>query len=103
MKRTDCYKYLGIEIHNNGNMIATSENLCSRAWKAIFKMKSAFKDIDVNPKLQIKMFEILVRPILCYNSEIWGPFNYSSIQRSDIFDLTLFWNKVERFRLKSFS
>ena len=99
---TDCYKYLGIEVHNNGNMIATSENLCSRAWKAIFKMKSAFKDIDVNPKLQIKMFEILVRPILCYNSEIWGPFNYSSSQRSDIPDLTLFWNKIEKIPVEKF-
>ena len=105
LKWADCYKYLGIEVHKNGNMIATSENLCSRAWKAIFKMKSAFKDIDVDPKLQIKMFEILARPILCYNSEIWGPFNYSCSQRSDMSDLTLFWNKVvevpvEKFQLK---
>ena len=48
------------------------------------------------------MFEILVRPILCYNSEIWGPFNYSSSQRSDIPDLTLFWNKIEKIPVEKF-
>ena len=58
LKWADSYKYLGIEVHSNGNMMTTSENLCSRAWKAVFKMKSAFKDIDVNPKLQIKMFDM---------------------------------------------
>ena len=105
LKWADSYKYLGIEVHSNGNMMTTSENLCSRAWKAVFKMKSAFKDIDVNPKLPIKMFDMIVRPILCYSSEIWGPFNYLCSQRSNIPDLSLFWNKsenvpVEKFQIK---
>ena len=100
---TNCYKYLGIQINNNGSTTAMTENLSSRAWKAVFKMKSAFKDIDVSPKLQIKMFRTLIRPILCYCCEIWGPFIYNSNNQSNISDLSFFWKKIEKLPVEIFN
>ena len=100
---TNCYKYLGIQINNNGSTTAMTENLSSRAWKAVFKMKSAFKDIDVSPKLQIKMFRTLIRPILCYCCEIWGPFIYNSNNQSNISDLSFFWKKIEKLPVEMFN
>lgn len=95
------YKYLGIEIHADGNFVNTSKNLCIRGWKASFKIKAACKNIDVNPDLRLKFFDTLVKPIICYNSEIWGLannlFNSKSIDQ--------FWKRlddlsVEKFQLK---
>ena len=65
------YKYLGIELHYDGNFLQSSENLCIRGWKSIFKIKAAFKDVDVCPKLTLKLFDVLVKPVVCYSSEYY--------------------------------
>ena len=69
------YKYLGIVIHNDGNMVASTENLSIRGWKAVFGINMALKSIESTPELRIKLFDKVVRPILCYNSELWGSLN----------------------------
>ena len=56
-------------------MIAAMSNLCARGWKASFKIKSALKGIDASPATRLKLFDTLVKPIICYGSEIWGAFN----------------------------
>ena len=86
------YKYLGIEVHKNIDMIQSAENLCVRSWKAIFSLNTAFKGIDFDPAVKIKMFDKVVRPITCYNSEIWGCFN--NLHKSP--NQTQFWNRVEK-------
>lgn len=91
LKWVDKYKYLGIEIHLEGNFILSCNNLCVRGWKAAFKIKSALKRIDVNPDLTLKLFDALVKPIICYGSEIWGIMN-------DLFNsksINQFWERLE--------
>ena len=39
----ESYKYLGIELANNGKMAKAKLDLSKRAQKAIFKMKTMFK------------------------------------------------------------
>ena len=95
------YKYLGMEIHSDGNFTLSSENLCTRGWKATFKIKSAFKDVDVNPALRLKLFDVLVKPIVCYGSEIWGLMNNLFNSKST----SQFWERasvlpVEKFQVK---
>ena len=95
------YKYLGILINSNGNYISLSENLCIRGWKASFKISSSLKDVDIDPTLKLKFFDSLVRPIVCYNSEIWGMMNNVFNSKS----ISQFWYRVgklpvEKFQLK---
>ena len=59
-------------MHSNGNITKTMTNLCTRAWKGIFKIYGALKNIDVQAKTKLQLFDKLVNPILCYSSEIWG-------------------------------
>ena len=95
------YKYLGVLINSNGDFLASSENLCVRGWKASFKIKSALKDVDIDPELKLRLFDTLVKPIVCYNSEIWGLMNNVFSSKS----ISQFWDRVgklpvEKFQLK---
>ena len=46
------YKYLGIEVHKNVDMIPSAENLCVRSWKAIFRINTAIRGIDFDPSIK---------------------------------------------------
>lgn len=92
------YKYLGIELQSDGNFYKSSDNLCIRGWKAIFKIKSAFKDVDVSPSLTLKLFDILVKPVVCYGSEVWGIMNNLFNSKS----LDQFWGRVSELPVEKF-
>ena len=92
------YKYFGVEIHANGNMVAATENLCARGWKATFKSKATLKDMDVQPATRMKLFDTLIKPIICYGSDIWGPLN--NLQNSKSIDN--FFSKAEKLPVECF-
>ena len=92
------YKYLGVLINSNGDFLASSENLCIRGWKATFKIKSALKDVDVDPDLKLKLFDTLVKPIICYNGEIWGVLNNVFNSKS----ISQFWERVGKLPVENF-
>ena len=71
---------------------------CVRGWKAVFKIKAAFKSIDINPELSLNMFDTLVKPIVCYSSEIWGAMNtlYCSTSKTKL------WEKTEKLPVEIF-
>ena len=92
------YTYLGILINANGDFLSTSENLCVRGWKASFKIKSALKDVDVNPELQLKLFDTLVAPVICYNGEIWGIMNNVFNSKN----VSQFWERVSKLPVEKF-
>ena len=94
----EVYKYLGVEVHSNGDLLAASKNLCARGWKAVFKMQSAFKGLDVNPLMRIRLFNILVRPIITYGSEVWGAFTNLSSSKS----LEQFWQRLSKLPVENF-
>ena len=56
------YKYLGVVINSNGDILASCENLCVRGWKASFKIKCELKDVYIGPKLKLIFFDTLVKP-----------------------------------------
>ena len=92
------YKYLGVEIHSDGSMLAAMENLCVRGWKATFKLKTALKNIDVNPVTRMKLFDTLIKPIICYASEVWGPINNLATSGS----ISTFWKRTENLPIEKF-
>ena len=81
------YKYLGVLINSNGDFMSSSENLYVRGWKASFEIKSAFKNVDIDPEIKLKMLDVLIKPIVCYTTEIRGVLNNVFNKKS----ITQFW------------
>ena len=86
------YKYLGIELQKNCNMMESTKNLCTRSWKAIFMINSSLKHISVKAKTRLLLFDRLVSPVLCYNSEVWG--NILHLPKNKV-DENYFWKRAE--------
>ena len=75
IETTKSYCYLGVEVTNTGSFHLASNALYNKALRALFSLYSA---IDVrsdkpNIKLYLKLFDSLIKPILIYGCEIWGP------------------------------
>ena len=69
------YKYMGIFFSNTKNMFkAVREYLAEQANKAVFAANKYVKESvgKLSPKLQMKVFDCQILPILEYGSEIWS-------------------------------
>ena len=53
--------------------------------KALFLLKGYFCSSSINPGLGLKLFDQMIRPILCYGSELWSAFdgNKNIFQNTD--------------------
>ena len=67
-----CFKYLGLMLSNNGRYNEAQKDLLQRGNKAMFKLLSNFKGVKTDFITSMHLFGYLVKPILLYNSEIWG-------------------------------
>ena len=70
------YKYLGMKICNSGSFTSTIKDLADKARRAYFSMNSSFSNMNINPRLFMKLFDTLVKPIAIYGSEVWGAFGH---------------------------
>ena len=72
------YKYLGNMISPIQRPLAdifslNHDYLCNQARKAVFSMRLRTQNASpTSPKLQIKLFNALVKQILTYGSDVWG-------------------------------
>ena len=69
---TDSYCYLGVLFTISGKFRLACERLCDQASKALFMLKQL--DVRKNITVALKLFNSLIRPILFYGSEVWGPY-----------------------------
>jgi len=74
LEKVRTYNYLGIKVSSTGRFTQTMKELTNKAKRAYFAMKSKFSDFKINPKLFLKMFDILIKPISLYGCDIWGAF-----------------------------
>ena len=65
-------KYLGIIFNNNGTFNSATENLKDKSSKALFKLFKSFGSETPSIKTATHLFDAMIKPILLYNSEIWG-------------------------------
>ena len=68
------YKYLGLMLNNSGSFTSTIDNLSNRAMKAIFKVKKVINGTNIAVKSAVHLFDTLVKPIMTYGCEVWGPY-----------------------------
>ena len=75
IETTNSYCYLGIEMSNTGSFHRATDTLYSKSLRALFSLYSAISihSDEPNTKLYLKLFDSLIKPILLYGSEVWGP------------------------------
>ena len=95
-KTTPCllhYTYLGVTISKNG-LKHSAQDLALKAQKAWFSLKHVLYSTKIkNVKMIIHLFDMCIKPILIYGSEIWGP-NFNT---HNLFNLQ---NKTENVQLQ---
>ena len=69
------FKYLGITVsHNNCNFNPTITDLSNKANRALYMLNSKIKLTQLPVHTALKLFDILILPILLYASEVWQPY-----------------------------
>lgn len=77
------YTFLGILLKSNGNLLHSTSELVKKAKKALFGMRHYTKSINNLPiNVACNLFDLLVKPIMTYNSEITYVDTYISYYRA---------------------
>ena len=71
--QVDEFKYLGILMHGTKGLSPAIEYLCKAAKRAMFGLQRRCQQLSIHdPVLKCKLFDTLVKPILCYCCEVWS-------------------------------
>ena len=82
--QVDEFKYLGNLTHGTKGLSPALELLCKAAKRAMFGLQRRCQQLNIqDPVLKCKLFDTLVRPILCYCCEVWSVLG----SKSDLKDL----------------
>ena len=97
IEKTQEYTYLGLKLSSNGSFTQAIKTLADKGTQALFLIKKKANFSNLKPKLAIEIFNIIISPILLYNSEIWG--GYTCTNHSKDFHK---WNQTptEKAHLK---
>ena len=69
----DSYCYLGIELHQSGNVKCAQLNLKTKAMRAFFGLKRVVMRSKLSFKALTTLFDSLIKPIILYGAPIWAP------------------------------
>ena len=75
IQKVNGYTYLGIKITSTGNFALAEETLKEKALRALYASKRLLNFSMLHPKIAEKRFDTLVKPIVLYNSEVWGAYS----------------------------
>ena len=87
LERIDSYNYLGIRISKSGSFIPAIKDLFDKALRAYHSIVSSFRNITMNPKIFMRLYDSLVKPISIYACEIWAAFGHKPNMVTDIISL----------------
>jgi hypothetical protein len=76
----DDFTYLGIIFMHNGSFSKNRIKLLDQGRKAMYSMLKKCRSLGLPIDLQLKMFDMMVAPILLYGCEIWGFENINAIE-----------------------
>ena len=72
IEQVDEFKYLGILMHGTKGLSPAIQFLCKAARRAMFGLYRRCQQLSIHdPVLKCKLFDTLVKPILCYCCEVW--------------------------------
>ena len=70
---TESYRYLGLILQRKGKFNDCQKDLYNRGMKAMFKLIKSFRSENPDFNTCMHLFDHLIKPIMTYGSEIWGP------------------------------
>jgi len=75
------YTYLGVKFNISGSFKEAKSDLYKKGLKAYFKLKKCFEQYKPKIKTVLHVFDHTIKPILLYDSEIWGIFDVSKSKK----------------------
>jgi exonuclease III len=85
LQLTDEYCYLGIIFVPSGSFSKALERLKDKASKAYFKIRDNLFNSTFS--CSMKLFDSLIKPILCYGCEVWAPFMLKNLNDQNFLSL----------------
>uniref|UniRef100_A0A9J7YWS7 ribonuclease H n=1 Tax=Cyprinus carpio carpio TaxID=630221 RepID=A0A9J7YWS7_CYPCA len=73
LEHSSSYSNLGIEISASGGFSLAVKALNEKARRAFYAIKARFGQLKLPIRTWIKLYHAIIKPILLYGSEIWGP------------------------------
>lgn len=73
LQHTASYTYLGIDLSASGSFSLAVKALSEKARRAFYAIKARFGKLNLPIKTWLKLYHAIIKPILLYGSEIWGP------------------------------
>ena len=71
------HTYLGIALSRTGSFKPAIDDLCGKATRAYYSLRKEFNFHNgTHPRVIMKLFHMLIAPILTYSSEIWGCYGW---------------------------
>ena len=70
------YNYLGIRISSSGSFVPAIKELSDKAIRAFFSLKNSLTNTNTNPRVLMKLYDSLIKPISTYAAEVWGAFGH---------------------------
>lgn len=68
------FKYLGVVFHQTRGCVVGAKALAAPARRAMYAALSRLRALGINqPDFTCRMFDLLVRPIMSYGCQVWGP------------------------------
>ncbi len=89
------YMYLGVELCKSGSFTNAINVLYKSALRAYFSIRSLHNNCKLNPKLEIKLFDVMAKPILLYCSEILGAFGTNRVHKKNLLSHMMHNNKFD--------
>ena len=80
----DSFSYLGIKFTSNGSQEAGVKALSDQALRAVNNLLGLFRRVYFDIKTKLALFDALVTPILLYNAEGWGLYDFPHIDKIHI-------------------
>lgn len=79
------YNYLGLQFSSRLNWSKNVENNVMKALRIIQNIRRMFQRLDILPlSLASKIFDVKIKPILLYGSEVWGVKKYECLENLQI-------------------
>jgi hypothetical protein len=69
------FPYLGVNFNYNAKLKVAQKELLGKATKAMFSVIGKARKLMLPVDIQITLFDSLVKPVVMYGAEVWGPQN----------------------------
>lgn len=89
---TDAFKYLGVYLTSNGSFYQTIKYNYEQANKALTILLRKISHLDLSIDVQLDLFNIMIKPIILYASEIWGFNNVKILEKVQLRFLKAIFN-----------